>query len=301
MDNVYLRTFLEIVKKGNFSEAAKTLKLSQPAVSFQIQRLEQDLGAKLLERGSRKLSITPAGLVFKKHAESIIAEEDAMIEDLASLKSEVFGRLSIAASTVPGEFILPYVITEFRQTYPNVNIDIEVSDTNGVVSMVNSGTYDLGFTGAKVETPSIVHTKFYKDQMVLIVPNHHPFSKRRWITVEELQEQQMIWREGGSGTMSNIQQMLQKAGVDPSAWKNLSSLGSTQSVISGVQAGLGISFVSNFAVKPLIEAKLLKSIPIKGLTLERDLFIVHQKHSLTTKLQQTFFKFSKGWQPQSVD
>ena len=78
-------------------------------------------------------------------------------------------------------------------------------------------------------------------------------------------------------------------------------LGSTQSVISGVQAGLGISFVSNFAVKPLVEAKLLKSIPIKGLTLERDLFIVHQKHSLTTKLQQTFFKFSKGWQTQSVN
>ncbi|MFL2639895.1 MAG: selenium metabolism-associated LysR family transcriptional regulator [Dehalococcoidia bacterium] len=295
MDNLYLRTFLEIVRAGNFSEAARSLKLSQPAVSFQIQKLEQDLGAKLLERGSGKLAITPAGLVFKEHAESIIAEEDTMIEELSALRSEVIGRLSIAASTVPGEFILPYVITDFRNEYPNVNIDIEVSDTNGVVKMVNDGPYDLGFTGAKVEVANMVQTKFYKDRMVLIVPNHHPFSTRSWITVEELQEQQMIWREGGSGTMSNIQKILQKAGVDPSTWKNLSSLGSTQSVISGVQAGLGISFVSDFAVKPLVDAGLLKSIPINKINLERDLFIVHKKNGLTTKLQQTFFKFAKSW------
>ena len=295
MDNLYLRTFLEIVRAGNFSEAAKSLKLSQPAVSFQIQKLEQDLGAKLLERGSGKLAITPAGLVFKEHAESIIAEENAMIEELSALRSEVIGRLSIAASTVPGEFILPYVIADFRNEYPSVNIDIEVSDTNGVIKMVNDGPYDLGFTGAKVEASNMVQTKFYKDRMVLIVPNHHPFSTRSWITVEELQEQQMIWREGGSGTMSNIQKILQKAGVDPSTWKNLSSLGSTQSVISGVQAGLGISFVSDFAVKPLVEAGLLKSIPINKINLERDLFIIHKKNGLTTRLQQTFFKFTKSW------
>jgi len=297
MESTYLRTFLEIVDRGNFSEAAKSLQLSQPTVTVQIKGLENDLGVKLLERGSGKLRITPAGEIFKLYAEQIIKAEEDLINNLSELTGQISGELLIAASTVPGEFILPYLIAGFNKQYPDVTIHLSISDTNGVSDLLINKGHDIGFTGARIPGDSLEHIPFIKDQIVLIVPQDHPFKDRSSIEIEELENETLISREGGSGTMLTIRNLLIGAGVDVSGWKNISSLGSTQSVISGVQAGLGVSFVSRIAANVSVKSGLIHSLNLNGVDLERDLFMVHRKGNITTKLHKTFVDFSMKWVP----
>lgn len=295
MDSTYLRTFLEIVRRGSFSEAASALKLSQPAVTFQIQRLERDLGVRLLERGGGHLHVTPEGEAFRLHAEKIVTEEESLLESLADLAHEVRGQLSIAASTVPGEFLVPGLLGDFMEHYPDVRAQATVSDTEAVVEMVTRGDYDLGFTGARSERSALQQIPFVRDQMVLIVPLSHPFAERASVRIEELQDQPIVTREGGSGTMATVRHLLQEAGLDLKGWEQATALGSTQAVISGVQAGLGVSFVSTFAAFTPVQAKSLYALTVDGVALERDLFIIHQEGHLSTRLHQEFVSFAQAW------
>jgi DNA-binding transcriptional LysR family regulator len=295
MDSTYLRTFLEIVRRGSFSEAAGHLKLSQPAVTFQIQRLERDLGVRLLDRGGGRLRLTPEGEAFHRHAERIVREEEALQESLSALAHEVRGELSMAASTVPGEFLVPALLAEFVRHYPHVQASVTVFDTEAAIEHVLRGEFDLGFTGARTDRPGLEQVPFVRDRMVLIVPPEHPFARRTSIRLEELHDQPLVTRESGSGTMATVRKLLQGAGLDMRDWSNATVLSSTQAVISGVQAGLGVAFVSAFAAAVPVRARAVHALNVEGVKLERDFFVVYQEGRLSTRLQHEFVAFAHTW------
>ena len=159
----YLRTFLKVVQLGNFSEVAKELSISQPAVSFQIQRLERDLGVRLLDRHMKKIAVTEAGKRLVKFAEKVEKERALLFSDIDQLRDEVTGDLIIAASTISGEFLLPSLLSEFKQRYPAIGVQVAISDSMNVINGVKSGEYEIGFCGVALEGSDLECFKMAQD------------------------------------------------------------------------------------------------------------------------------------------
>jgi DNA-binding transcriptional LysR family regulator len=292
----HVRSFLEVIKRGSLSEAARGLGVSQPAVSNQIKGLERELGTELLIRGERGVvSLTAAGEVFLAFAEQVIATHEEMLQQLNHIKEEVSGELTIAASTTPGEFVLPQLLTDFQARYPQVEARVTIADTGDVVEKVLARECDIGFIGAPIERPRLTFVPLVKDEIVLAIYPDHPFAGRKAIRLGELQGQRLILREEGSGTRRSLEQLLAESGKTLPENNVVLVLGSTHAVIEAIQARLGIGFVSAFAVSRLQASGHLCTVPIEGLSLTRDLFAAYEEGQLSTRLRQEFLAFAQAW------
>ena len=182
-----LKTFQEVVRLGSFSEVAKKLAISQPAVSFQIQKLEQELGIRLIDRTQRAITLTAAGKRLLRFAESVEEEREHLQRDLEQMREEVSGDLLIAVSTIPGEFLLPPLLAKFKQMHPAVRIQVAVSDSLTVINEVRENTYEVGFCGVAPEGQDLALFKLAGDEIVLIVFPEHPFARRGEVAPAELE------------------------------------------------------------------------------------------------------------------
>jgi DNA-binding transcriptional LysR family regulator len=292
----HVHSFLEVIKRGSLSEAARALSISQPAVSNQIKRLERELGMELLIRGERGVvSLTTTGEVFLAFAEQVIAAHEEMLQQLNHIKEEVSGELIIAASTTPGEFVLPQLLSDFKARYPQVEAKVTIADTRDVMEKVLAHECDIGFIGAPIERPRLTLVPLIKDKIVLAVYPDHPFAGREAIRLEELRGQRLILREEGSGTRRSVEQLLAERGEKLPENNVVLVLGSTHAVIEAIQARLGIGFVSAFAVSRLQASGHLYTVPIAGFSLTRDLFVAYEEGQLSTRLRQEFLTFAQAW------
>ncbi|MHB8105045.1 MAG: selenium metabolism-associated LysR family transcriptional regulator [Dehalococcoidales bacterium] len=293
MNIEYLKTFQEIIKLGSFSAVAKKLGISQPAVTFQVQRLEQELGVRLIDRSQRTILLTQAGEELYRFVGKVEVLQNDLVHSLEQLRDTVSGELSIAASTIPGEYLLPTLLAKFKQRYPAVKIKVNVSDSAKVISQVSDNTYDIGFCGIAPETKDITSFKIASDEIVLIAFPGHPFSSKEEIVPEELAGESFIFRETTSGTQQNLENLLGKAGLDIERWTPHLVLGSTQSVVAAVAAGAGIAFVSNLATKQCTAQGVVQQVNVKGLRLKRDFYCVFRQERITSRLLEVFIDFMK--------
>ena len=195
----YLMTYLDVIRLGSFSEAARKLSISQPAVSFQISKLERDLGVRLLDRNQKNINMTGAGKRLLTFAEMIEHEHAGLHQDIDRIREEVTGDLVIAASTIPGEVLLLPVLSSFQALHPVISIQVEISDSLEVISRIQVGDYDVGFCGMAPEGKELEYFKFAEDEIVLIVFPEHPFAKRKKISFTEMEREPLISREATSG------------------------------------------------------------------------------------------------------
>ncbi len=294
MNLEYLKTYLEVVRQGSFSEVAKKLSLSQPAVSFQIQKLERDLGVRLIDRGQKTIKLTDAGKRLLRFAEIVEKEQTRLMRDLDQLREEVTGDIVIAASTIPGEILLPPILGEFKALHPSVGARVDVSDSLTVISGVQNGDYDLGFCGTAPESRELEYFKVAEDEIVLIVFPEHPFARREKISLMELEGEPLIFREETSGTQRSLKTLLSKAGVDIEKLTASLVLGTSQAVVSAVEAGIGIAFVSNAAIKKSLALGLVKQVSVEGLELRRDFYCVYRKERVVSRLLSEFIAFVRA-------
>ncbi len=287
----YLITFLEIVRQGSFSEVAKKLSITQPAVSFQINKLERDLGVKLIDRGKKAITLTDAGQRLLRFAETVEREKTKLTQDLEKLRDEVTGNLIIAASTIPGEILLPPILGEFKELNPSICARVEVSDSMTVINGVRNGDYDVGFCGIVPKGKDLECFEVADDEIVLIVFPDHPFARRKKVSLAEVGEEQIILREETSGTQLSIQSLLNKAGFSTENWPCKMVLGTTQAVVAAVESRLGIAFVSNLAIKKSVALGLVKEVKVEGMELNRDFYCVYRKERIVTRLLNEFISF----------
>ena len=287
----YLRTYLEVVKLGSFSEVAKKLSISQPAVSFQIQKLERDLGVRLIDRSQKTLAMTAAGKRLLRFAESVGEEHEHLRHDLEQLREEVTGDLLIASSTIPGEFLLPPMVAEFKALHPAIRIQVAVSDSLAVIKGVRDDDHEVGFCGIAPEGQDLESFKVAEDEIVLIVFPEHPFVERGEVSLAEVEGEPFIFREGTSGTQRSMETLLSKAGLDPGKWVPNLVLGTTQAVVSAVEARAGSAFVSNLAIKKSLALGLVREIRVSGLRLNRDFYCVYRKQRIVSRLLEEFIAF----------
>lgn len=291
MNLEYLRTYLAVVSLGSFSEVAKKLSISQPAVSFQIQRLEQELGVRLIDRRQKTLVITEAGKRLLDFARLLDKEHQTLMHDFEYLREEVTGNLAITASTMPGDFILPPVLSEFKKQHPAVSIQVEITDSARVIAAVVNGSYDIGFCGVPPADPKIEAVKIAEDEIVLIVFPEHPFALRKQVSFVEVSTEPLIFREPTSGTQRSLAARLESAGFDLNQCRPTLTLGTAESVVTAVESRSGIAFVSNLAIKKSVALGLVKEVRISGVTLKRDFFCIYPKQRVVSRLLEEFISF----------
>lgn len=297
MNLEYLTTYIEVVRLGSFSEVAKRLHISQPAVSFQIQKLERDLGVRLIDRSQKQVTMTEAGKRLLTFARSIEGEWARLQRDLDQLREEVSGELVIAASTIPAEFLLPPVLAEFKTLNPQARARVVVSDSLTVIGGVREGAYEVGFCGVAPEGGELESVKIGEDEIVLIVFPEHPFAGRRQVAVTELEGEALIFREETSGTQQSLEAFLGRAGLNLKKWVPHLVLGSTQAVVSAVESRAGIAFVSDLAVKKSLALGLLTQVAVGGLKLSRDFYCIYRRERIVFRLLEEFIAFVQAKAP----
>jgi len=293
MNLEHLKTFQEVIRLGSFSEVARKLSISQPAVSFQIQKLENELGMRLIDRTQRVITLTAAGRRLLRFAESTELERESLRHDLEQMRDEVSGDLIIAASTIPGEFLLPPLLAKFKQRHPAVRVQVAVSDSLTVINGVSDNTHEVGFCGMAPEGQELESFRVAGDEIVLIVFPEHPFAQRGEIPPAELEAEPIIFREDTSGTQRNLERQLSRAGLDLREWVPNLVLGTTQAVVSAVEAGAGIAFVSDRAIKKSLALGLVRQVKVNRLRLSRDFYCVYRKERMVTRLLEEFITFIK--------
>jgi DNA-binding transcriptional LysR family regulator len=289
----HLRTFVLIVEQGSLSAAARARRISQPAVSKQLQRLEAELGLGLLVRGpKRDVALTPAGERLLAFAREVLDRQAALELDLGGLKAAGPGTLTLAASTIPGEYLLPGLLAAFRKRYPQVELAMTISDTADVASRLLADEADVGVLGSALRRPGLRLERLVGDELVLAVPPDHPFAARKRVPVAELAGQPLVLREEGSGTRRTAEAALASAGARLAAGDVVLTLGSTQAVLQAVAQGLGVGFVSARAADQARAGGYLACVGLEGVDLRRDLYLAYLPERAGDPLIARFLAFA---------
>lgn len=274
-----LNVFITVSELKNFSRAAEVLNLSQPGVSLHIRNLENELGAKLMHRSPKQVKLTEAGEILYKRAKIILALYDEAKQDIFRLHHTVSGSLQVGASFTIGEYILPRLIAEFVDQYPQVEMGVTIGNTEEIVQSVRLNTLDLGLVEGNVSATDLIVTPYMKDEMILIAAADHPLSSLRVVETDLLQNQIWVLRENGSGTREYCEQFIQKESLHI---QRTYVFNSSQGVKEAVSAGLGIAMLSRLVVRKELETGEISEITIKGNQLDRDFSLIrHKDHAAT--------------------
>lgn len=276
-----LRTFVTVVDEGSFSEAARVLGVSQPAVTMQIQALESDIGATLLDRRYRRVDLTEAGRALLPHGRHVLEQLESARDEIAALSGTVTGRLTIAASTTPGVYVIPRLLGGFISQNPEVGVTITVHDTAEVVDAVESGLAHLGVTGAMVRGARVSYQEIGRDELVLICPPDSELGERRKVPLFELADEHWILRESGSGTRQVAERLITDHGLDPQELQIAVELGTGEAIVSAVEGGLGISILSRMVVAKALELGTVKQVDAIGLPAVRPFYAIMPKGTPT--------------------
>jgi DNA-binding transcriptional LysR family regulator len=274
MDVRNLEVFLSVAKHLNFTRAGEEVNLAQPSVSVRIRQLENEVGLKLFEQLGKKIALTEAGLSLIPHARRVMAAVEDARQCIQELQGLERGSLRIGASTTPGMYLIPKAIASFKAQHPNIEIHLRIKDTQQIETGILNNEFDFGFVGGHLVGDEVVTLAWLVDQLVLIVPPDHNLARQKSVKPTQLLKEKFILREAGSATRATIVNYLQNSGliIDP-----IMEMENPESVKKAVQCGLGIAFISKFAVETELKAKSLVAVRVSGLDIRRELKIVYRK------------------------
>ena len=277
-----LQVFFTVAKVLSFTKAAEALHMTQPAVTFQVKQLEEFFNTRLFDRTHNKISLTEAGKVVYDYAELILEHYEKMNNEIRELTGEVTGSLLIGASTTIAEYMLPSLLGAFKKQFEDVNIRLQVGNTDAIVAMVENNMIDLGIVEAPVFNKNLEVDTCRIDEMVLIVPVGHPLANKEKISIEEFRKYRYISREEGSGSRAVIDNYIKEQGLSYSDLNLIMEMGSPESVKMAVEADVGIAVVSRTSLNKELQLKTLKAIPLNP-PLTRPFSHVRQKHKFRHK------------------
>lgn len=277
-----LQVFFMVAKVLSFTKAAETLHMTQPAVTFQVKQLEEFFNTRLFDRTHNKISLTDAGKIVYDYSELILEHYEKMNDEVKQLTGEVAGSLLIGASTTIAEYMLPRLLGAFKRQFPDVNIRLQVGNTETIVAMIENNMIDLGVVEAPVYNKNLEVEVCRIDEMVLIVSIDHPLASKSKISVEELKKYLYISREEGSGSRSVIDSYIKEQGLSYSDLKVEMELGSPEAVKMAVESNVGIAIVSRTTLNKELKLNTLKAIPLDP-PLTRPFSHVRQKHKFRHK------------------
>ena len=287
MNLYHLRVFKTVAEYEHITRASEELILSQPAVTKIIQSLEHDTGLELIERHGRRIFLTYAGRVLLSYARRMFALEREMEEALAGLRDVETGEIKLAANTTTGVYLLPPIVSRYRDLYPQVTLYITILNSREIIEQTLNWTLDFGLVeGDPARLPPGLHVEvFAQDELVLVVSPDHRWSKLDELNAEALREGELLLREKGSGSREVIEHALMLRGVQVHP---LLTLSDNEAIKQMVISGVGAAIVSSLAVqRELIIGDLIR-IPIAGVDLRPQLSLVRRIDKQLSQAAQEF-------------
>ena len=293
-----LEVLIALVESGSFTKAAGKFFLSQPSLSKQIQNLEAAADTRLLNRGSKGISLTPEGQILYEYSKRIIRLREDAKERIGRLKEQESGHIYICASTIPATYILPRVLGVLKQTFPDIQIHIQTHDSEETLQIVLDGQAELGFIGKEPANKKLFSERLWKDRLILAVPVDHHLAQQGTVAVEELTSIPFVIREHGSATREIVEECLQKhVGISLSDFNTVCEMGSSEAVKEAILAGLGVSILSIFAVERELSQGLLTAVNISNCTMERYFYLIYKKQFSLMNYHRRFVELAKNFQP----
>lgn len=232
--------------------------------------------------------------MFLRYASKILTVRKDLLNALSEFSQGIRGELSLGASTIPGEYLLPRLMGDFKREHPRFTLSLKISDTKDIVQELLQGHIEFGLIGAKVDHPSLHYEKFEEDEIIVIAPSDHPLTRKRRVGFEDLLKEPWIIREEGSGTQMTVERVLRKKGKSLKDFNVAIEMGSTSSVKEGVKAKLGLAFISRRAVEEELNRNLFTSITLEGLeSISRQIYIVSQRGKTVSPAGMEFLRFLK--------
>jgi len=278
----------------SFTKAAEELHMTQPAVTFQIRQLEEHFNTRLFDRTHNRISLTEAGIKVYDYSDRIFALNAEMENAVREITGEISGVLIIGASTTIAEYMLPALLGDFKKKYPDVGIRLKVSNSDGIVSMVENNTIDLGVVEAPVSNKNLVVENCRMDQLVLVVPPDHVLSKQKVFDVQQLHNYPYICREEGSGTREVLRDVLHQHGLEQSELNVVMELGSPEAIKGAVEAGMGVSILSRSTVGKELRLGTLVAVTLDP-AIERPFSFVHQKQKFRLRAMEELLQFAREY------
>jgi len=273
----HLETFALAAELCNLTAAAQALGLSQAAVSQRIQALEKSLGKPVFHRRGGRVLLTDAGRQLYDYAQRISALHREARQALAGQAAPLAGDLLLAASSIPGEHLLPMLLAGFGQQYPHIRVQATVTDSATVVAQVQRGQVCLGLVGRKDANPHLDFRPFAQDHMVLVVPPGHALERRKKILLTQLAAYPLVLRAVGSGLRHCLEKSLDKAGHSLGEFRVALELGSNEAIKEAVLQGVGVAFLSLYAVQKEVKARQLHALEVSDLRCDRTMYLVHDR------------------------
>ncbi|RNC29863.1 MAG: HTH-type transcriptional regulator CysL [Candidatus Dichloromethanomonas elyunquensis] len=286
-----LTVFCRVADTKSFTKAAKSLFLSQSAVSQQISSLESHYGARLFVRSKQEIMLTPEGEILYNYSKQILKLYHLATDRICKESGVLSGSMIVGASCTIGEYILPLIVGKFKNLYPKVNLFFHVGNNENILEGIRQNKFDLGFIGEPCKASGLETDFFTQDEIVIIAAPNHPLTKKETITIDELCQTQFIIRENGTGTRKFIEDFLKQYSLTLSDLNIWFEYGSFESIKRFVETGMGISMLSKWAVKQEIDLNLLKELRIEGHLLVRKFLFAYRKENLESPLINSFIHF----------
>ncbi len=290
-----LEAFVQIADSGSFSKAAKDLYLTQPTISAHISALEKELNTRIFVRNTKEVRLSDSGTVLYDYAKQMIALQRKIEETFVVHEDNAQQCITIAASTIPAQYLLPDILAAFIEKYPNQQFKILESDSAKVVEQVINHAVDIGFAGTVIDKRLCKYIPFYQDELVVITPNTEKYQKMK----EEYEEaswvarEPMIMRETGSGTRKEAEKQLRRIGINTNRLNVIASMENPEAIKRAVSGGLGISVISRLAAAEEVRTGTLLALPISTEIMYRDINVIYNRNLQLSRSSERFIKVVK--------
>lgn len=290
-----LEAFVHVAEGGSFSKAAKELFLTQPTVSAHIAGLEKELNARLFVRNTKEVKLSEEGKLLYDSAKQIVVLQKKIEKTFWENEKKEEQCITIAASTIPAQYLLPEILVKFNEKYPNEQFKVIETDSARVVEEVLNHSVDIGFTGTVLDRKHCKYIPFYQDELVVIAPNTEKFKKLqqeatdiRWILQESV-----IMREEGSGTRKEAEKQLRKIGIDIGKLNIVASMENQEAIKKSVENGMGVSIISKLAAEEEMKKGRIIGFSLMEEDGKRDINVVYNRSFQLSHLSERFVKTVK--------
>jgi DNA-binding transcriptional LysR family regulator len=274
IENFRVRVFRTVARHLNFSRAAEELFLTQPAVTQQVKALEDEIGVALFDRSGGRITLTAGGKVLLPFADKMKEVSDQAFSAVAATSGHEAGELAIGASQTIGQYLLPNFVAGFLKAYPRIRVIVRSGNTEAMLDALLAHEVHLALIEGPNQRKDLSIEPFLQDHMVLVVPTSHEWADHE-VEIDSLKQQPLLMREFGSGSRRVVEKAIVAAGLQTKHLKIQMELDSTEGLLSAVEAGLGVTFVSRWAVRNQLSLGTLKIARVRGLNLSRQFSIAY--------------------------
>ncbi len=288
MDFDQLETFLEVARLSSFSRAAERRFRTQPAISSQIRALEEEVGAKLLDRSGGKVAVTAAGKVFQKYAEETLEQRRVVLIALAEMHRVPRGEIVVSANEGTCLHILPEVFADFKRQYPSVAVSVKRLEHNKILEAIIDNSCDFGVVSMPVNDKRLTVVPIHRDELVVITPPDHPLAAEASVTVAEVVEYPLLLPKIGR-TRDALEQLFHERRLKPTISMELDS---SELLKRFVAVAVGVGFIPRSNVVEDLQAKALVAMTLADASIQRDLALVFRKDKALSRAALAFIEIA---------